>query len=173
MATARATKAPTKRKPRKPKTAAPAKIGRPSLYTEELADTICEAIATTACGLDTICEDHKGFPHPATIVRWITDNEEFRGKYTRAKERQADRFVEEIVEIADDGRNDWMERRRENGETIEVVNAEHISRSKLRIETRKWLAGKLAPKKYGEKATLEHTGAEGKPLTVRLLGPND
>ena len=37
-------------------------------------------------------------------------------------------------------------------------NSESVQRSKLRVDTRKWLMSKLAPKKYGEKVDLEHSG---------------
>jgi hypothetical protein len=64
-----------------------------------------------------------------------------------------DAIAEEALEIADDGSNDWMERRRKDGSTEEVVNSEHVQRSKLRIETRLKLLAKWSPKRYGDKQT--------------------
>jgi hypothetical protein len=92
------------------------------------------------------------------VFRWLGDDRyaKFREQYARAREAQADAIFDEILDIADDGSNDWMERRREDGSVDEVVNHEHIQRSKLRVDARKWMAGKLAPKKYGEKVQLDH-----------------
>lgn len=60
-------------------------------------------------------------------------------------------MAEEILEIADDGTNDWMMRQGENGVALEpIVDHEHISRSKLRVDARKWLMAKMQPKKYGD-----------------------
>jgi hypothetical protein len=84
----------------------------------------------------------------------LGNNKDFREQYARARDAQADTLADEIIDIADDGSNDWMERELESGKTIEVVNAEHISRSKLRVDARKWVAAKLKPKKYGDKTLL-------------------
>jgi hypothetical protein len=63
-------------------------------------------------------------------------------------------LADEIIDIADDGSNDWMERELESGKTIEVLNAEHVARSRLRVDARKWVAAKLKPKKYGDKTLV-------------------
>ena len=80
---------------------------------------------------------------------------ELRDRYARAREIQADRMAEEIVEIADDATNDFMEKRGKDGRKKVEFNSENVNRSRLRIDTRKWLAGKLKPKVYGEKQTVE------------------
>lgn len=100
-------------------------------------------------------------PSQSMVFRWLADDRyiTFRESYVRAREAQADALFDEMLNIADDGSNDWMEKRREDGSLETAVNHEHISRSKLRVDTRKWMAAKLAPKKYGEK--LQHTGADG------------
>lgn len=84
-------------------------------------------------------------------------------QYARAKEVQSEHMAEEILAIADDGQNDWMER---NGAESAgwAVNGEHIQRSRLRVDSRKWLMSKLAPKKYGDRVTQEMTGAGGGPI---------
>ena len=92
-------------------------------------------------------------PDKSTILRWLDAHAEFRDQYARAREAQADHFAEEILEISDDGTNDWM-RRQQGEDTVEVANHEHISRSKLRVDARKWLMSKMAPKKYGDKLEL-------------------
>lgn len=137
--------APTKTKPR----------ARPIDYTPELADEICETIATTPRGLDYICDRNDGFPHASTVHRWLNNQPGFSEKYTRARERQADLLADESLEIADDGSNDWIEKRNEAGEVIDFeYNGDAVQRSRLRIDTRKWYASKLAPKKYGDKLDL-------------------
>lgn len=129
-------------------------VGRPSDYTDELADAICERLATSSRGLEWLCNNTDEFPAGGTVWRWIAENEAFREKYTRAKERQAEFLADEILDISDDAFNDY--RRTEDGR--ELPDHEHISRSKLRIDSRKWLMSKLLPKKYGDKLDLEHSG---------------
>lgn len=99
-------------------------------------------------------------PDKSTVLRWLARYPEFRDQYAQAREAQADHFADEILEIADDASNDWMVRKQGEDE-VEVTNHEHISRSKLRVDARKWLMSKMAPKKYGERITQEHTGSVG------------
>ena len=87
-------------------------------------------------------------------------------QYARAKELQAEYLLGESVEIADDGTNDWMERQRQDGSV--AVDHEHIQRSKLRVDTRKWAMSKMAPKKYGERVAMEHSGPDGGPIVPVL-----
>lgn len=87
-------------------------------------------------------------PSVRTVLYWLNTNETFLQQYTRAKEEQADYLAEEMMEIADDGSHD-LDRIDDYGNRIE--NKEFVNRSKLRVETRKWIASKLKPKKYGDK----------------------
>ncbi|QIG76701.1 terminase small subunit protein [Rhizobium phage RHph_I1_23] len=125
-----------------------------STYTDEMADKICERIADGE-SLKSICEED-GMPSKATVFKWLGQNASFVDKYARAREAQADALFDEILSIADDGRNDWMERRGEE-DTGWVANGENIRRAQLRIDARKWMAGKLRPKKYGEKLDIDGT----------------
>jgi len=68
-----------------------------------------------------------------------------------ARELQAEHFVDEILLIADDGRKDFMERARQNGETFVDANREHLERSKIRISTRQWIIERILANKYGPK----------------------
>lgn len=119
--------------------------GRPEIYSNELADKILEQITTSSKSLRTIClgED---MPSVGTVLKWLRTNKEFLAQYTRAKEEQADLLVEEMIEIADDGTNDTI-----HTEKGDFENKEWTNRSKLRVETRKWIASKLKSKKYGDK----------------------
>lgn len=110
-------------------------------------------------------------PAQSTVFRWLADERyaAFRERYARAREAQADAIFDEMLDIADDGTNDWMERRREDGSVDEVLNHEHISRSKLRVDARKWMAGKLAPKKYGEKLDLTSSDGTMSPKPTKIV----
>jgi hypothetical protein len=105
-------------------------------------------------------------------MRWLAAHKEFRDQYASAREAQADYYAEEIIEIADDGSNDWMERKR-GDETIEVENHEVIGRSRLRVDTRKWLMARMAPKKYGERVMQEVSGPDGRPIETRELSETE
>jgi len=146
------------------------KRGRPSDYTAELAAVICARIASGE-SLREICVDEE-LPNKSTIFRWLAAHDEFRDQYARAREAQIEHWADEIVEIADDGTNDWIERQNSDGSTYEAVNTDHINRSRLRVDTRKWLMSKLAAKKYGDKVTQEHTGEGGGPMTITWLAPS-
>ena len=145
--------------------------GRPSSYTQAMADSICERLASGQ-SLREICRDEES-PPKKTVLAWLKVNEEFRSQYTQARADQADRFVEEMIEISDDASNDWMERQEDKGQGYEL-NGEHLQRSRLRIDTRKWIAARMAPKKYGDRVTTEVVGEGGGPVaaTINLtIGP--
>lgn len=141
-------------------------LGRPSDYTQELADRICEQLAEGK-SLRSICRADD-MPEARTVFRWLRIHEEFCQQYTRAKEESADAHSEDMLDIADDASNDWMAANDPDNPGYRV-NGEHIQRSRLRIETRKWLASKLKPKKYGDRVGLEHSGPDGSPLIVQVL----
>lgn len=96
-------------------------------------------------------------PNKKTVLRWLGHHEEFSAQYARAREDQADSLAEECLDIADNASNDWMERNDPNNPGW-VANGEHTQRSRLRLDARKWFASKVAPKKYGEKLDLSHSG---------------
>jgi hypothetical protein len=83
----------------------------------------------------------------------LPHDEDFSKQYARAFELRNEYWAEEMAEIADDARNDWMTRTYGDTE-IDVPNPEVVNRSKLRIETRKRLMGKSLPKKYGDKTIV-------------------
>jgi hypothetical protein len=138
--------------------------GRPTIYTKELADLICAEIAL-GFSLRTICAE-ESMPCVKTIFNWFRTQPGFLQQYETAKEEQADALAEEMLDIADDGTNDWMEKKNKDGSTFEVLNAEHVQRSRLRIDTRKWIASKLKPKKYGDKVTSVLTGPNDGPIQI-------
>jgi hypothetical protein len=125
-------------------------------YTEEKALLICERLADGE-SLKSICED-ESMPSKSTVFKWLSENATFSDMYARARETQADALFDDILSIADDARNDWMEKNF-GEETRWVENGEAIRRSQLRIDARKWMAGKLRPKKYGEKLDINLDGS--------------
>lgn len=133
-----------------------AKMGRPTKYSQEVADLICLRVATTSFGLRKLCSMHDDLPTSETVYEWRSKYPNFSSSYAEAKLKQADFMAEELLEIADDGTNDWMESQSEEGGEAWKLNGEHVQRSRLRIDTRKWLASKLLPKQYGP-----HTGEDG------------
>ena len=148
-------------------------MGRPSIQTPELCASICERIALGE-SLRAICRD-EGMPDKATVLRWLSQDTAFRDQYARAREDQADALFEEVLEISDDGTNDWMERQGENNPGWQL-NGEHVQRSRLRVDSRKWAAARLAPKKYGDSTLLKHADPDGNKLAavvnVTITGPS-
>jgi len=143
-------------KPRPGRAAAPKRKSRAAVrFTPAVAGRICERVAVSKESLRTICAA-PGFPTVSTMMRWLQEKPAFRESYARAKQIQAELLIEEIIEIADDGRNDTFT----NTKGTASIDHDVIQRSKLRVDTRKWLAAKLLPKKYGEKVELEveHSG---------------
>ncbi len=130
-----------------------AKKGRPSIYTKPLAVKICRRLAEGE-SLRAICAD-KAMPGISTVMDWLFDGNhgEFSEQYARAREAQAEIRADEIVDIADDDTNDFTEDK--DGKL--VANSEHIQRSRLRVDARKWIAAKLLPKRYGDKLDLGGT----------------
>jgi len=132
-------------------------VGRPSKYSQELADRICSELAE-GISLRAICKPDD-MPHKATVFRWLRTHDEFRDQYAKAKEESADALLEDMLYIADDGTED-------------------VQRSRLRVDVRKWAASKLKPKKYGDTSQLQLTGAGGgpieyKPLPIEFVDPDD
>jgi hypothetical protein len=147
----------------------PAKTGRPSIFTAELAAAICARLEAGE-SLRSICRDD-AMPARDTVYRWVAENNAFSDQYVKARDIGLDSMAEETLEIADDGSNDWMEKKNADGSTYETVNSEHIQRSRLRVDARKWYLSKLAPKRYGDSARVEHTGADGGPIEISWQTP--
>jgi hypothetical protein len=106
-------------------------------------------------------------PSVTSVMRWLAKEPGFREQHALAREAQAEYRVDEIIEIADDGTNDYMAIRDAAAEIVGWrENGEYIQRSRRRVDARKWAASKMAPKKYGERVTNEHFGPNGGPITL-------
>lgn len=135
--------------------------GRPPEYSVEKADRICAHLAAGR-SLRSICKDDD-MPSLETVFRWLREKPDFNEQYGRAREAQADAIFDETIDIADDGTNDWVATNDPENPGYRL-NGENVQRSRLRIDTRKWMAGKLRPKVYGDKLTQEISGPDGAPI---------
>lgn len=107
---------------------------KPMPFDQDVCDTICQRIAD-GHSLRSILRDDDSLPSMPTILKWLAEYPLFAAQYAHAREAQADTLVDEMLDIADNKSLDPKDRR-------------------VRIDTRKWLAGKMKPKKYGEKTLI-------------------
>lgn len=127
--------------------------GRPSDYNTDMASRICEEIASGR-SLRMICVSDE-FPADRTVYRWLEAHEEFRQQYARARELQAETLADEILDISNTPVIGAKTKTGKDG--VEVTEGDMIEHRRLQVDARKWLAGKLAPKKYGDKVDHSHT----------------
>jgi hypothetical protein len=139
------------------KAKAPAKVGRPTLYTEALGEAICDRIAMDESLVSILTAE--GMPDYATVMRWLRDKPEFRDNYTRARELQADYQADEMRDLG---------KKTLRGEV-------QPDAARVAVDVLKWSAGRRNPKKYGDRQHLEHTGKDGGPIQtdVVALTPED
>jgi len=132
------------------------KVGRPEVFTKELGDVVCERLSLGE-SMRSIARD-PDMPGITTLFKWIRTDDEFAAQYDRAKEESADAIYDEIQEIADDGTNDWVEQHGDDAaKAAYKLNGESIQRSRLRVDTRKWMASKMKPKRYGDRQIIDQT----------------
>lgn len=126
-------------------------VGRPTRYTDKLAQEICDTIASSSKGTKKLCSEHSHWPCQDTLFTWLKRYPEFSEQYAQAKRCQIELLVDEILEISDDASQDQY--MNELGTLI--ANPPAIHRARLKVDTRKWLASKLVPKVYGNKIDIE------------------
>ena len=122
-------------------------MGRPTIYSQEIADEICDRLAHGET-LRSIIASSPHLPSRTTIYRWNADNQDFRNQYTKARAEQADYYAELIVD--------------------ESYSSHDAAIGRLRVDALKWAASKMAPKKYGDKIELE----TAQPLTLAFQLPS-
>lgn len=133
--------------------------GRPTKYTAQIAQYICDEMAKGR-SLRDICREEKA-PTEGTVRGWVIDDREgFSSQYARARQLQIAALEEDLLEIAD-----VQPGMTESGAT----DSGYVAHQKLKIDTRKWLMSKIAPKKYGEKLDLQHTGSDGNPIEIKQI----
>ena len=139
-------------------------MGRKCSITPEIAEAVCEKLAS-GLTLREICRA-EGMPPESTVRLWAMDDQDgFAAKYKRAREIGYQSMADELLEISDDGTNDWMKRNDQDGEGFSV-NGENIQRSRLRIDTRKWMLAKALPKVYGDKLDLVSSDGTMTPQVI-------
>ena len=124
-------------------------MAKPKPYDEAVAQVICERIIEGQ-SLREICRD-PDMPGKDTVYKWLAVTPTFADAYTRAREHQCDAWADDMREIADDATNDYMERIGKDGVSERVPDPETVQRSKLRIDTLKWLMSKYSPKRFGDR----------------------
>ena len=142
-----------------------ADVGAPAFeWTQEIEDRILDQFMEGKSFRDFLGPTREeGLPGISTFFKHLRDCDEFAKRYARAREFQADMEFEEIREIADNGSNDWMEVNDPDNPGYRL-NGEHVQRSRLRIDARKWRAAKMANGKYGDK--LELAGDKDSPVSI-------
>jgi hypothetical protein len=124
-------------------------IGRPTTLTDEIGEKICDLISAGGM-LTKVCEE-PGMPTRKQVYSWIRHNDAFREAYARARTEWAEFYEEQVIGIAFDESKDTY--KDEKGRTF--ANYAKVSRDKLKSETLRWFMMKWAPKRYGDKTTIE------------------
>lgn len=133
------------------------KRGRPTIYTPEIADEICKRLSFGE-SLRAICRD-EGMPNEATVRMWALDDKEgFYTQYARARELQAMRWAEEVLEISDEPPPITGEGK---------IDGAGVQHQRLRVDSRKWLLSKVLPKVYGDKIDVTSNG-KGVGLAINI-----
>ena len=122
--------------------------GRPTRYTPELAEQICEEIAGTNKSILTICRE-LGVGR-TTMFRWLKTHDEFREEYFFARWFRCENLAYECLAIADDGSKDYKEVKNRDGTTRVVLNKEVLARAAMRLKERHHLLAKYWPSKFAK-----------------------
>lgn len=132
--------------------------GRPSEYTPERGAAICELISQSDRGLDYLHEqDPATVPHRVTILRWLNEHEEFRTRYALARQEQADYIADAATKILDECEP------RGGGSMPSAL----VAKAREQAQHRRWMAGRLAPKRWGDR--VEHELGEKAAGTLSEL----
>ena len=143
------------------------KIGRPSSFTQHIADVICTRIAEGESLREIVKTE--GMPDRVTVYRWLLDNESFCNQYTRAREEQADTLADEILAISDESPEvDYIKDK--HGNVIDIkIDSGYVAYQRQRIDARKWVAAKLKPKKDSENIKLSGDAENPVEVGVTML----
>jgi hypothetical protein len=138
----------------------PARRGRPSTYTPELAHRICERLADGET-LRAICRD-EGMPDERTVRGWAVDDVEgLSPQYARARQIGYHSLFDQILEIADTPQTGITTKETDKG--TETRTGDMIEHRRLQVDARKWMLAKALPKIYGDKLEVDnkHTVVDG------------
>ena len=118
-------------------------------FSEDIFDQICDRLSGGE-SLASICRA-SDMPSQPSVYEWIRKDKYLARKYGLARDAQADFYADEIIEIAD--------------------NCEDPQKARVRIDARKWKAARMAPKKYGDKVSLDHHGTVDTVTKIELVAP--
>ena len=122
--------------------------GRPTIYSEELADLICRRVATHTIGIPKLCAMYDDMPSYQTINVWRYEKKSFSDKYAESKRFQAEFIAESLIDMCE------VETYKDE-KGVTRVDAGMVAKQRLLVDTVKWHASKLAPKIYGDKKQVE------------------
>jgi hypothetical protein len=125
--------------------------GRPSAYSDDIAETICERIANGVSLVRILKDD--GMPGYSTVTQWLQERSDFAAKYARAREMQAEWYADSITELAAEA---------------EGLDGAGVAAKRLQVDARKWVASKLLPKKYGDRIDVSGGITVTHDLSLRL-----
>jgi hypothetical protein len=133
-------------------------------YTEEQVHDILDKVLIrieNGEALRTILKDDD-MPSSRTFFKWLDSNELYVKQYARACEIRAENLFDEIIEIADDSSGDTKYDKDGNS----YLDNEYVQRSRVKIDARKWVLGKLNPKRFSDKVT--HEGNPDNPIKIDI-----
>lgn len=135
-------------------------MSRPTVFTPELGALICEKLAEFG-SLRRVCAD-VSLPTDTTVRRWLATgvSTEFEAAYARAKSEGIDSLVEEGIDIVDAPPPIT---------NLGGTDSGHVAWAKSRAEYRRWLAERMAPRRYGALQKLEHSGPDGAAIKTLVV----
>src|SRR5437762_3081092 len=116
--------------------------------SKELAEEICRRIVEGET-VTTICQDKK-MPSKQSVYNWLNDDPEFRRRYNESRMLFYEHMADEILDISDDDSGDFKKVKRRDGTEEFVPDWELVNRSRLKVDTRKWILARVLRKKYGD-----------------------
>jgi hypothetical protein len=132
-------------------------MARPTIYTMELGEAICERLAG-GDSLRSICRDDE-MPALSSVLLWVVDGKhaEFSEQYARARDANGQSHGDRVADLVD-----------------KVINGQlGPQEAKVAMDGLKWSAERMAPKSYGNKQQLEHTGKDGAPIKIENKSPRE
>lgn len=137
-------------------------MARPSKFSDALLQVICDRLSRGE-PLAVICRD-EGMPADRTVRSWIIERADVSAAIACAREIGYDHIAADALQIADTPRIGEKVKYNADGEAIEKQTGDTVDRARLQVETRLKLLAKWDPKRYGDRQTLEHVGADGGPI---------
>ena len=129
--------------------------GAPRMYTADIAKRLCTMLATSTLTLRQVCDElHLQM---GTVMSWLARYPDFAEGYAKAREYQCELRADEMLDIADNSTNDWVDYETKSGRVVRQFDYEHSRRSELRIKTRQWLMEKYGRRRFGDRLEVSQT----------------